>query len=353
MPAPHAALRAEALVKTYRSGRSRRAGQPDRATREQPPVRALDGFSCTAEPGTVLALLGPNGAGKSTAVRVLTTLTRPDSGSAVVAGHDVVRHPERVRRAIGLVAQGSGADAGHTGRENVVLAARLQGMTRVAAAARAATLLDRFGLADAADRRAGTYSGGMLRGLDVAIGLVHRPQVLFLDEPTTGLDPQSRLRMWAEIARIAREDGATVLLTTHDLAEADHLAHHVVIVDHGHVLVEGHPDELKASLRGDTLTVELAPEASTDAAQAALTALDDVRDVTVVDHTVRARSDRAAAALPGVIAALERAGAPAAAASVARPTLDDVYLRHTGRTLTAVQAEAERRSGTPGTEAVA
>ena len=234
------AIEARGLVKTYRGD-----------------VRALDGVSLAAETGTVFGLLGPNGAGKSTAVKILTTLSRPDAGEAFVAGHDVVRQPAKVRLAIGCVAQKSGLDLQATGRENLILQGRVYGMRGGELRSRAQELLERFGLADAADRTVRTYSGGMQRKLDVAVGLMHRPQVLFLDEPTTGLDPEARVDMWSEIARLAGDEGLTILMTTHYLEEADSLARRLAIVDRGKVVAEGTPDELKGELRGDAIVVEL------------------------------------------------------------------------------------------------
>lgn len=204
-------------------------------------VTALNGMDITVEPGTVFGLLGPNGAGKSTTVKILTTLARPDSGTATVAGHDVLRHPDRVRRAIGVVAQNSGADPTATGRENLQLHGRLYGLRGAVLTKRVDELLDRFTLADAAKRPVKGYSGGMRRRLDVALGLVHQPEVLFLDEPTTGLDPEARTAMWDEIGRLAGEEGLTILLTTHYLEEADRLAERIAIVDRGRVVVEGTP----------------------------------------------------------------------------------------------------------------
>ena len=218
-------------------------------------VQALDGVDLHVEAGTVFGLLGPNGAGKSTTVRILTTLSRPDSGAARVAGHDVLTQPVAVRRAIGVVGQKHGSDPEATGRENLVLQGELYGIAAVKA--RAAEMLERFGLADAADRQVKTYSGGMERRLDVALGLIHRPQVLFLDEPTTGLDPEARAELWAEIERLAREERMTILLTTHYLEEADRLAAQLAIVDRGRIVARGTPDELKAELQGDTVQVEL------------------------------------------------------------------------------------------------
>src|SRR5919112_6685214 len=223
----------------------------------KPPVRALDGLSVEIAAGSVFALLGPNGAGKSTTVKILATLSRPDSGHATVAGIDVGRHPDRVRSAIGLVGQGASSDPMATGRENLELAGRIQGMPKASVKARANELLERFGLEHAADRLAKTYSGGMSRKLDVAIGLVHRPVVLFLDEPTTGLDPEARAQMWAEIERLAREERMTILLTTHYLEEADRLAAQLAIVHRGKIVARGTPDELKAEMQGDAVQVEI------------------------------------------------------------------------------------------------
>ncbi len=242
---PVPAVCAAGLVKTYPSGRG------------APPVRALDGLDLEVAAGSVVGLLGRNGAGKSTTVKILSTLARADAGTATVAGLDVARQSDAVRHRIGLVGQQASSDPMATGRENLLLAGRIHGMPRKAASARATELLATFDLGDAADRLAKTYSGGMSRRLDVAIGLVHRPQVLFLDEPTTGLDPESRTSMWDEIGRLRRDDEVTVLLTTHYLEEADALADRVAIVDAGRVVVEGTPEQLKNELRGDAVEVEL------------------------------------------------------------------------------------------------
>jgi len=317
------AIEAQGLVKTY--GKD---------------VKALDGLSFGFEEGTVFALLGPNGAGKTTAVKVLTTLTLPDQGSASVAGIDVAAQPDRVRRAIGVVAQGSGVDVQATGRENVRLQGQIYGLRGAELEARASELLSRFGLASAADRIARGYSGGMQRRLDIAMALVHDPQVLFLDEPTTGLDPEIRADMWAEIARLAREHGKSVLLTTHYLEEADQLAGRVAIVDRGRVVTEGTPDELKRELRGDAIHVEL-DESVNGSAQGALAGLTGIRDVAVEGRALRARADDGGRALPAVLQALEAHGVGVASVRVARPSLDDVYLRHTGRTFDAAEIDAE------------
>jgi len=319
------AVEAEGLVKTYPKG-----------------VRALDGVGFAVEAGTVFGLLGPNGAGKSTTVKILTTLTLPDEGRALVAGHDVVREPMRVREAIGVVGQKPGIDPDATGRENLRLQGDLYGLPPRVARARADELLERFGLADAARRIVRTYSGGMQRKLDVALGLVHRPEVLFLDEPTTGLDPEARADMWEEIERLAHAEGVTVLLTTHYLEEADRLASRLAIVDRGRIVAAGTPDELKSGLRGDTLVVELAVSVNGRALDA-VGRVEGVREASVDGRVLRARADEGARAVPAVLAALEAAGVSVAAATVARPSLDDVYLRHAGRTFGAAEAEDVRR----------
>jgi ABC-2 type transport system ATP-binding protein len=293
-------------------------------------VRALDGLSFTVEEGTIFGLLGPNGAGKSTTVKILTTLSHPDSGEARVAGLDVVRNPERVRRSIGVVGQKHGLDPEATGRENLEMQSEIYGLTGSARRERVEQLLERFGLAEAAGRIAKTYSGGMQRRLDVALGLVHRPEVLFLDEPTTGLDPEARVELWREIERLAGEEEMTILLTTHYLEEADRLAARLAIVDRGRIVAEGTPDELKRELRGDTVQVELVESANGDAA-APVRHLPGVSELTVDGRLLRARVENGAAAIPSLITALERAGLRVASATVARPSLDDVYLRHAGR----------------------
>jgi ABC-2 type transport system ATP-binding protein len=318
-PTGEPAIRADALVKTY--------GE----------VTALAGLSFTVAPGTVFGLLGPNGAGKSTTIKILTTLSRPDSGTAAVTGVDVLRRPDAVRRAIGVVTQGASTDPQATGRENLLLAGRIHGMRGREVKARVDELLERFGLTEAAGRIVRTYSGGMQRKLDVAMGLVHRPAVLFLDEPTTGLDPQARADMWAEIGRLSTQEQLTVMLTTHYLEEADHLADRLVIVDRGEVVAQGSPDQLKSELRGDAVVVDLAPDADLDVAGRAIGSLAGIREVTVDGRTIRSRVDHGASAVPSVLAALERESVPVAAVTIARPALDDVYLRHTGRSFAAAE----------------
>jgi ABC-2 type transport system ATP-binding protein len=300
-------IEARGLVKTYKQ------------------VRALDGLDLEVPSGTVFGLLGPNGAGKSTTVKILTSLATPDAGSAAVEGVDVLKNPVQVRRIIGVVAQQSGADLMATGRENLILQGRLYDVRDPKA--RADELLERFGLTEAARRFVRTYSGGMRRRLDVALGLMNRPRVLFLDEPTTGLDPDARAIMWQEIGRLSGQEGLTVLLTTHYLEEADHLAANIAIVDRGRVVASGTPDELKGELKGDQIVVKLAEEGGD--VQRALAGV--VRDVVVAGRDVTARSDDGAAAVPSVLAVLSDAGIGVTSVAVARPSLDDVYLRYTGR----------------------
>jgi ABC-2 type transport system ATP-binding protein len=295
-----------------------------------PDVQALDGLDLAVEEGTIFALLGPNGAGKSTTVRILTTLTTPDEGAAVVAGHDVLAAPDRVRRSIGVVGQKHGFDPEATGRENLVLQGAIYDLTGRTLSGRVGELLGRFNLADAADRRAKTYSGGMQRRLDIAMGLLHHPAVLFLDEPTTGLDPEARVDMWAEIDRLAREEKMTILLTTHYLDEADELAARVAIVDRGRIVASGTPDDLKEELEGDSLHFELA-EPSDGSVADVLHAVEGLADVSVDGRFVRARARHGATAMPPALAALEAAGYAVTSVTMSRPSLDEVYLRHAGR----------------------
>jgi ABC-2 type transport system ATP-binding protein len=317
------AIEASNLKKTYKGG-----------------VRALDGLSLEVESGTIFGLLGPNGAGKSTTVKILTTLSRADSGDARVAGLDVVHDADRVRRSIGVVGQRPGLDPDATGRENLEMQAELHGIRGAARRQRVDELLAGLGLADAAGRLAKTYSGGMQRRLDVALGLVNRPKVLFLDEPTTGLDPEARADLWSEIERLARDEQMTILLTTHYLEEADRLAARLAIVDRGRIVTEGSPEELKSELRGDTVQIELAESVNGEAA-AALRRLPGLSELSASGKLLRARVDSGAAAIPAIITALEHGGLRVASATIARPSLDDVYLRHAGRSFR--QADTDTR----------
>jgi ABC-2 type transport system ATP-binding protein len=321
------AIEANELVKTY-------AGD----------VQALSGLSFSVQQGTVFGLLGPNGAGKSTTVKILTTLSRADSGSASVAGFDVASQAEQVRRNIGVVQQGTTVDREATGRENMRLQGQVYGLRGRELEARVDELLDRFGLNEPADRIARGYSGGMERRLHVAMALVNKPSVLFLDEPTTGLDPEVRADMWTEISRLANDEGLTILLTTHYLEEADNLASQLAIVDRGRVVAEGTPEGLKADLRGDAIHVELAHNEGNGHVTGAIEELGGIREVAVDGRTLHARADDGARAVPVVLQALESRGIDVASVSVARPSLDDVYLRYTGRTFDKAEAEAEEKT---------
>ncbi len=327
------AIEAKQLVKTYPKG-----------------VRALDGVSFTVEEGTVFGLLGPNGAGKSTTVKILTTLSRPDEGEARVSGFDVLRQPDRVRRVIGVVGQRSGVDREATGRENLRLQGQLFGLGGRSLESHITALLDRFGLGDAANRIVKTYSGGMQRRLDIALGLVHEPKALFLDEPTTGLDPDVRTSMWEEITRLASEQGLTILLTTHYLEEADHLAGRLAIVDRGRIVAEGTPEELKGELKGDSIQVELADGGANGRVTTALQTVGDIREVQVSGRELRARTDDGARAVPIVLQALEAHGVSVSSVTVSHPSLDDVYLRHTGRSFAQAESETAGPSGTKRSE---
>jgi ABC-2 type transport system ATP-binding protein len=295
-------------------------------------VRALDGVSFAVREGEIFGLLGPNGAGKSTTVRVLATLTKADAGRAVVAGHEVEREPDAVRRAIGYVAQQSGVDLEATGRENLLLQGHLQGMGGADLETRVAELLDLLGLADAKDRVVRGYSGGMKRRLDIGLGLIHRPRVLFLDEPTTGLDPEARAAMWEELERLAAMESLTVLLTTHYLEEADKLANRLAIVSRGRIVAEGTPEGLKQTLRGDSVTAELEDGDGRAAEGAeAVRAVAGVLDVSADGHVLRARVENGGRAVPGILSALEARDLAVASVTLSRPSLDDVYLHYTGR----------------------
>jgi len=308
-------------------------------------VRALEGVTFAVRAGEVFGLLGPNGAGKSTTVKVLATLTQPNAGRAEVAGHDVVRDPNAVRRAIGYVPQSSGVDRDATGRENLMLQGRVQGMGGRVLEARVDELLELLGLADAADRVVRGYSGGMKRRLDVGLGLVHRPQVLFLDEPTTGLDPEARASMWGELERLAEGESLTILLTTHYMEEADELANRLAIVSRGRVVVEGTPEQLKQSLRGEAVEVELADGRAAEA-EAVVVALEGVLEASTDGRKLRSRVASGARAIPFILSALDAEGIGVESVTTHRPSLDDVYLHYTGREFAA--EDEQGRSGDSG-----
>ena len=302
----------------------------DLKKRYPPAVQALDGVSLSVESGTIFGVLGPNGAGKSTLTRVLCTLTQPDSGSASVAGIDVIKDPVQVRRTIGVVGQKHGSDPNATGRENLVLQGEFYGITGKELKTRVAAALERFELVEAANRQVRTYSGGMSRRLDIAMGLLSRPKVLFLDEPTTGLDPEARSLMWTYISSLAADEQMTIWITTHYMDEADNLTGHLAIVDSGRIVADGTPDELKRQVSGDALHVELV-EPGEPAAQHTLEQIQGVGEIEIDGRVLRARARDGAAALPSVLAALESRQIKVASVKVARPSLDDVYLRFAGR----------------------
>ncbi|MFD3802041.1 ATP-binding cassette domain-containing protein [Streptomyces sp. NPDC058611] len=317
------AIYAEGLVKTFGD------------------VRALDGVDLDVPEGTVLGLLGPNGAGKTTAVRVLTTLLQPDSGKAVVAGIDVLKHPNEVRRAIGLSGQFAAVDEYLTGRENLQMVGQLYQMKARAAKARAAELLERFNLADAADRTAKTYSGGMRRRLDLAAALVVSPPVMFMDEPTTGLDPRNRQQLWGIIQELVA-GGTTLLLTTQYLEEADHLAHDICVVDHGKVIARGTSDELKARTGGERVEVVVHDRQHIGTAREVLAGFGK-GETTVEEHTRKLTVPVSGGAklLAEVIRELDGRGIEIDDIGLRRPTLDDVFISLTGHA-------AERDTGEDG-----
>lgn len=322
------AIAAEGLVKVFAA----RSGE----------VRALDGVDLLVDPGSVLGLLGPNGAGKTTAVRILTTLLRPDAGRATVNGIDVMRHPQQVRRCIGLSGQYAAVDEYLTGRENLVMIGRLYHQGGAAARARADELLERFHLSDAADRPTKTYSGGMRRRLDLAGALVARPPIIFLDEPTTGLDPRSRLDLWEVISGLVAE-GTTVLLTTQYLEEADKLADSIAVVDRGRVIARGTSDELKSQVGGERLTVTVEPGQVDTAAQLLGRVGVGAVDVDSQAGKLAVAVTAGASALLDAVRLFDDAAIAVEDIGLRRPTLDDVFMQLTGRH----SAESEKQQADP------
>jgi ABC-2 type transport system ATP-binding protein len=336
MPDSTAAIEVEALVREFRKG-----------------PRAVDGIDLAVSPGEIYGFLGPNGAGKSTTVLMLTTLLPPTSGRARVGGFDIVRQGPQVRESIGAALQEAALDPILTGREHLLLQATLQGIAKAERARRAGALLERVGLTEAADRRVGGYSGGMKRRLDLALALVHGPRILFLDEPTTGLDPQSRSALWEEVARLAHDEGMTVFLTTQYLEEADALADRVGIIDLGRIVAEGTPAQLKADIGSPSVEVSPVDPASADTLADLLS-----------HFGAPARNGRGSVTvqLPGgeaqlaeIVRALDQADLHVAALHLHQPSLDDVFLAKTGRKLEgageqsdAEQETAARRRGRRG-----
>jgi ABC-2 type transport system ATP-binding protein len=293
-------------------------------------VEAVKGVDLKVEKGEIFGFLGPNGAGKTTTLRMLSTLLPPSGGEATVAGADLLKEPGKVRERIGYVSQAGSSFPDVSGRTELVLQGRLYGMNSRDANARAQELLDSLDLADAGDRRTKTYSGGQKRRLDIGIGLMHKPSLLFLDEPTTGLDPQSRAHMWDEV-RGLRDTGTTVFLTTHYLEEADALCDRLAIIDHGTIVAEGTPDELKRQVAGDVVT--LGVNGKQDHALELLKGQSFVREATLEEGTLRLYVERGDTAMPAILRLLDGAGIEMASLAMSRPSLDDVFLRQTGRSL--------------------
>jgi ABC-2 type transport system ATP-binding protein len=302
-----------------------------RSGREKKTVEAVRGVDLAVAEGEIFGFLGPNGAGKTTTLRMLATLIEPDGGQATIAGADLLRQPGEVRRRIGYVAQGGSTWDEVTAREELVLHARMYGISRAEATARAARALEAFQLSEYGDRKCKTYSGGQRRRVDIALGIIHSPKVVFLDEPTTGLDPQSRVHMWEEIRRL-RTEGMTVFLTTHYLDEADALCDRVAIIDNGLIVAEGTPEELKREISGDVVTVGL-----NGSTQDAVKLLDEEPYVNKIEPAegggVRLYVESGAVAIPLILRALDGAGVQLGSIELHRPSLDDVFLEKTGRSL--------------------
>jgi ABC-2 type transport system ATP-binding protein len=309
-------------------------------------IRAVNGIDLSVDEGEIFAFLGQNGSGKTTTVRMLTTLLRPTSGRAVVDGLDVQRHGKAVRRRIGVALQDAALDDMQTGRELLTLQARLYGLTGNGVKERTAELLSIVDLEDAADRLVKTYSGGMKRRLDLAAALIHHPKIVFLDEPTTGLDPISREGIWRYVEELNRGSGVTFFLTTQYLEEADRLAHNVCIIDAGEVVAEGSPEELKSSIGTDVVTVRLegGPEQPGQAEQA-LAGLEGVEQVRIVGDTVVIYLKDGSAAIPRIVLMMNEASVPIAEVTLSRPTLDDVFLQKTGHHLEVGAAAPEKQEG--------
>jgi ABC-2 type transport system ATP-binding protein len=319
---PGPAIAAESLVRTFKGG-----------------VEAVRGIDLHIDAGEVFGFLGPNGAGKTTTVRMLCTLLPPSAGSATVAGYDVMADAAQVRRRIGVALQEIGLDPVQTGRELLELQCGLYGISGRRGRERAAELLELVGLADAADRRTKTYSGGMKRRLDLASALVHAPQVLFLDEPTTGLDPASRLTIWEEVRRI-NAAGTTVFLTTQYLEEADQLCRRLAIIDDGEIVAQGTPEELKAGMGHDVVTVSI-EAAEVPRAEAALAGLPGLQRTLVEADGLALYVENGAGSISEIVRRLDRDHIPVGAITVARPSLDDVFLRATGRRLEGAEQAGE------------
>ncbi|GAA3456322.1 ATP-binding cassette domain-containing protein [Dactylosporangium matsuzakiense] len=315
-------IKTKGLKKSYKT----------RAKRQTTEVEAVKGIDLDVAEGEIFGFLGPNGAGKTTTLRMLATLIPMDDGEATIAGANLRTEAGNVRRAIGFVAQGGSTSDDVSAREELILQARMYGMGRAEAAARAAEVIESFELTEFADRKCKTYSGGQRRRLDIALGIIHRPQVLFLDEPTTGLDPQSRAHMWDEVRRL-RAEGMTVFITTHYLDEADALCDRISIIDHGEIVAEGTPDALKREISGDVVTVGVADDLAEKAAEV-LKGQEFAREVDLRDDgELRLTVESGDTAIPQIMRTLDGAGVALTTIELHRPTLDDVFLTKTGRSL--------------------
>ena len=318
-------IQARGLVQTFQTGRGKTKSQ----------VRAVDGVDLDVAEGEVVAFLGPNGAGKTTTLRMLTTLLRPTAGTATVAGYDVIRESEQVRRSIGYVSQAGSTGSTARAGEEVMDHGMLYGMSMADAKRRGQELFEELDLTGLWERQPKTMSGGQRRRLDIAMGLIHEPTLVFLDEPTTGLDPQARANLWQHISRLRTERNATVFLTTHYLDEADVLADRILIIDNGQIVAADTADNLKAGLAGDLVDLEITDAEQVSRAAEKLQALINSADdpVEVLDNHVRGRVRRAGTAIPGLLRDLDRDGILLTHIEVRRPTLDDVFLTLTGRSL--------------------
>lgn len=304
-----------------------------RRGREKILVTAVDGVDLDVAEGEIVGFLGPNGAGKTTTLKMLTTLLKPTSGTAVVAGHDVVADPVRVRQSIGYVSQSGAASSEARAGDEIVDHALLYGIPRARAVSRGHELLEQLDLPGMWSRQAKTMSGGQRRRLDIAMGLVHDPRLIFLDEPTTGLDPQARANLWSHISGLRTELGSTVFLTTHYLDEADALCDRIFVIDHGQIVASDTPDHLKTSVRGDLIELTVARGSDAGTAARQLGGLAGVSELSSAGQVVSARVPSAGSALPGLLKRLDGDGVQLAAVDVRRPTLDDVFLTLTGRSL--------------------
>lgn len=304
-----------------------------RRGREKVEINAVDGVDLDVEAGEIVGFLGPNGAGKTTTLKMLTTLLKPTGGSATVAGHDLATHPVAVRRSIGYVSQSGLVSSEARAGEEVVDHALLYGITKTRAVERGRELFDQLDLDGMWERQAKKMSGGQRRRLDIAMGLIHDPQLVFLDEPTSGLDPQARANLWTHIAAFRSELGSTVLLTTHYLDEADVLCDRIFVIDHGTIVACDTPDSLKRSVRGDLIEITVSDPAQVSAAAAQLDRLSDSSECAVAGATASARVPSAGSALQGLLRGLDASGIDLAGVEVRRPTLDDVFLTMTGRSL--------------------